>query len=95
MAVTMETLHHSNVDSNMQNENNFSFLPVMESAVRIKANQTRTLHVCPINWFRNLASIQLLKKKTTSNQKITYNNGQEKEHSVGCNISTANSTHMS
>jgi hypothetical protein len=29
MAVTMETLHNSNVDSNKQNENNFSFLPVM------------------------------------------------------------------
>jgi len=48
MAVTMETLHHSTVDSNQQNENNFSFLPVMECEVQITSNQTCALLECPI-----------------------------------------------
>lgn len=38
MAATMETLQHSTVDSNKQTENNFSFLPVMESTNDTKSN---------------------------------------------------------
>jgi len=60
MAATMETLHHSTVDSNKQNENSFSFLSVMESEVQMIPNQTCTLLECPIKWFRKLSSIQLL-----------------------------------
>ena len=62
MAVTMETLHHNTVDSTKQNENNFSFLPIMESEVQMTSNQTCTLLKCPIKWFRKLSSTQLLKK---------------------------------
>jgi hypothetical protein len=91
MAATMETLQHSIVDSNKQTENNFSFLPVMESEVQMTPNQTCTLLECPIKWFRKLSSIQPL-QKTRSNHKLTYNNGEEKEHPAGCNISIANST---
>lgn len=60
MAVTMETLHHSTVDSNKQSVNKFSFLPVMESEVQMTPNQTCTLLECPTKWFRKLSSIQFL-----------------------------------
>jgi len=92
MAATMEILQHSTVDSNKQTENNFSFLPIMESEVQITPNQTCTLLECPIKWFRKLSSIQLLQKTRSNHHKLIYNNGEEKEQPARCNISIANST---